>query len=549
MADSITFSKTRLIYFENNPDTITGANLDAKVTIPDNKNIKLAANSQYQICQIAPNTTGWHKLPMNTYGCAMTEAEIGFLYHAATEFWPVKMQVTVGHCIPLAKYPSTTNATQLSFNNTIYSLFYKNYDTKYVISDPLFYNSIDDAINFYRTFDGSSFKDNKRLMLPQPSIYYKIPAVTTDKDATIVAKKDDNVYKDSYPLTATAALGAINFIQDVDYGAVKPVGNVCTLLDYKKMYYPAFQQDNENLYALYPGENIFTESYSCDKTKNNVINLSQPTFNKHYMDTDGRGYGINSNTVFDSEWLLHQTCFIASRGPTDRASYGLGDTPEHHRTHNIDPNSFYEQGPPEIYCKGIPILDPTDNVVPHHFLASCTWELTICFNRYQPSIPRNLRWGYYNREFLQELDTIITSGNKKTPKYKTRPVGIRSWPQRLFNDSHWEGNMYWQSRTNPTDNQQDFTDPIYPPYQTATSGVVTADERNSKALIGNELDQNELIQSTSKQIPTKSWYPTYVTEPTQAIANRTRSKTRKRNVSPKDSIHMETDDLSTFVVT
>lgn len=101
---------------------------------------------------------------MNSYGLFLTMAELYSLYENFDSFIPTHLNIVIGHAVPLAKYPNTTGTTQLSFNNTIYSLICDLPANDMVTLNQNF-ATYEDAYYFYRTYDGTSFKDGTTSQL------------------------------------------------------------------------------------------------------------------------------------------------------------------------------------------------------------------------------------------------------------------------------------------------------------------------------------------------------------------------------------------------
>lgn len=141
----------------------------------------------------------------------------------------------------------TTANTQLSFNNTIYSLIYDLHDTNFVSPKAVFSDE-SAALDFCTTFDGASFADkSKRTLLPVNGLNYEVPA-TGNK----LMINDDTTKRDSPCVT-------VQYGKNTEYKLTEPNSfeeQSATEDELKKAYLPRFLQDNQNVKLLYPGENV-----------------------------------------------------------------------------------------------------------------------------------------------------------------------------------------------------------------------------------------------------------------------------------------------------
>lgn len=165
------FSKTRIAYYDNNPSTaVIGSYTDFTIENPEP-----GTSYPYLTVKFPSSLHNWSYVPVNAYGLYCSFAEIQSLVENNDSFIPEEIEITVGHTIPLAKYPSTSNSTQLSFNNTIYSLIGVEDDNYIGIHSYLHDDEIDSLV---RTFDGvdvSSATAGTRTTLPKRDMYFRIP--------------------------------------------------------------------------------------------------------------------------------------------------------------------------------------------------------------------------------------------------------------------------------------------------------------------------------------------------------------------------------------
>lgn len=377
-----TFRKTRIVYYENDINKLTLSNAKDKIT--SNKPHVDDTSYGYAVARIKAVDHNWFRLPTNNWGLYCKENEWISLMYNNKMIIPKHMKVSLGHTIPTARYPSGSGTTtSLSFNNTIFSLIYENHDTMNVISDHEFPND-DDFISFHRTYDGAKASDNTRNLLPKADLLYKFPDYR---------KTADN--NDTYIKIGTQAFGATTAptTQISDEAADMDVD------DLKLAYMPEFLLDDSNVSVLYPGENQYIYEYTIPDNDANKIDFSAGQFNESFASRDLRGQcRINSNMNNNS-------------GMTNRMlkGYVVPRVRNSNLTRNTKPDAitrtkddlyfkqsfgFLQDGPHEVWLKGCPVLDPSNNLVSHSFLCTVTWELTLELIHNDIWIPRPLIEGW-----------------------------------------------------------------------------------------------------------------------------------------------------------
>lgn len=176
----LNFSKTRVVYWDSGKSSITlPANAD---TLPTGvsfltDNVALPYRLAKLVGQDATTTTvghQWHVIPYNAYGYYCTPAEINAVIENSNSFTPISCNYSIGHTIPLSR-TATASTTQLSFNNTIYSLITDLPANDHVTCEEPF--DLASLNTFCRTFDGAKYSDQTRNLLLIPDLYFKVPRV------------------------------------------------------------------------------------------------------------------------------------------------------------------------------------------------------------------------------------------------------------------------------------------------------------------------------------------------------------------------------------
>lgn len=489
------FSKTRLIYYHNKPSNLTSSNIDTKVTV-NNVN-PTSMNMNMRICTVKGDDHNWHNVPLELYGLYVTEAEFGSLFDMYDRFWPTDIKCTLGHTIPIAKYAGTTNSTQLSFNNTIYSLTYCLTDTDNVTCVNSF-NDLDVLYDLFRTFDGVSFNNGSRIVLPLADILYKIPYQITPTAGGVPEYDETPQYTTLDRATTTTGPYVANALN------VDPLSTSIPLNELKENFYPDFLQDNTNIKALYPGENIDQVTWHAENNGLAGVDCAGYRMNKIYHEQDHRAYGISSNTIMDFKYLMGQIMFPRARGPQVIDGFNQGiNIPNiqqfHH--HNITEGDFYANGPPKFFIKGVPIVDDSDALVNHQFLCTITWELTIEGEPRKSAIPRPLRWGFMHYDVIQTVVKDPT-GNLT---YKTRQVPTKTWPKKPYHDGPWQNQVHLDRFVNTTTGTNPYYNPeinCYPPWTISTTNTA----RSANTILNEEFDANRWKRNANYFVPTKSFY-------------------------------------------
>lgn len=162
------FSKTRIVYYDNQINKLVINKEDIKINEYD-----VADTSGYGVANLEGNVHNWNMIPTNYWGLYMSENEMYYAINSSSKIIPKSINVTCGHTIPIAKYPGAGTTTQLSFNNTIYSLIYELHDTEMVLGDQALITS--DRKVFFKTYDGGRADNLHRLSLGKPDLWYKFP--------------------------------------------------------------------------------------------------------------------------------------------------------------------------------------------------------------------------------------------------------------------------------------------------------------------------------------------------------------------------------------
>lgn len=387
----IVLSKSRIVYYQNQACTL-------KNTEESWNNISVVncdANPAIQLCTVPGTLHNWHQIPTNTWGLYATINELLCMYENNSHIQPVKCTVSISHCIPLAKYPGTANTTQLSFNNTIYSLIYDLKDTDYVQPNTIFENQIK-ADNFYRSFDGASYADNSTVVLPKPDLTYKIPAAAIDTA--------NDLPQEQYNFTAYTPGRSDNPAKFNTGNNTINMGDINLPLkaaDIKKLYYPEFLQDNSNVKVLYPGENIDVFEFENENNAYGGIDTSGIEFGATFQTQDVRNFHGNSTTLKHYEYFYTNMDVFPNLKGTSSSSrnFGIGGKVSEVEFNAQAINGYkydnkFTTTIPSKFIKGMPILDSDNNLVPHSFQCVLTHTLTIKCTPRESVIPRPLQWGY-----------------------------------------------------------------------------------------------------------------------------------------------------------
>lgn len=432
------FTKTRMVYYDNNINSLNASNRDTNITINDASTTN--DSSGYGIARIKGAIHNWSTIPFNKYGLYLSSNEFYYLYNASSKIIPKHMKVCLGHCVPIAKYPGTTNTTQLSFNNTIYSLIYELQDLANVTTPEDFTTA--DFTDFRQTYDGAKYTDNTRNNLPKNDLLYKFPDYITADNAT----SEGATIKISAGATTIPANTAI---PDTTDGALTR-----RLVAYE--YTPEFLKDNNNVYVLYPGENQYEHEYSIGESDYVCIDTNSIMFNEASNLCDIRGgYHMNSDTKFKDERHLYQEVCprVRYNGFVVEANQTVGSKDYDFTTkrrldqyYNQDTGALKDHGPPKLFIKGNPILDDANNLVSHTFQALVTWTLELdIIPRIEP-IARPLQEGFV----VLRRETYKASGGENF-LYKTsftKPYPLKPQTQSFKNMPSARNRLIWHSDPN-----------------------------------------------------------------------------------------------------
>lgn len=407
------FSKTRMFYYDNEPSTaIIGTYTDFTIEKPS-----YSQSYPYLSCKFPSSLHNWSYIPLNAFGLYCTFGEIQSLIENNDSFIPEKIEITVGHTIPLAKYPSTTNSTQLSFNNTIYSLIAVE-DENYVGINS--YIQDNEVTSLVRTFDGvdvTSTTSGTRSTLPKRDIYFRIPYHTYLTSSTSDATNETL----TFPFDATTAgvtPTALNDKQRLEVGQT-----IKQLID---SYIPELLQNNDKVYTLYPGENQFSKDIDGFNPRYCAIDCSGTSFNEALWHQDQRMNCLINRDYTDrsAENILSLPIAWNLRGNyTDVIPdnlYTTGEAASSATTNALDINKLFEYyynrdatddyniELPKIFIKGLPIVDDSNSLIPHTF--HCTITHTIYF-KCNPRSNMNVNRLQWRMTYPYLRTAINSSGN------------------------------------------------------------------------------------------------------------------------------------------
>lgn len=440
------FSKTRVCYWDSARSELKlPANSN---TLPDGVTLEPASDVlPYRLAVVAGAKHNWHTVPINSYGYYCTPAEINALYENSSSITPISCSVTIGHNIPLSRN-ATTNATQLSFNNTIYSLIVDLPPNDHVTAGTEFDN-VKDHNAFCRTFDGSLYSNLNRNVLPKPDIVFKVPKAKNVFSLTNVVSDKDS--------SDTAISGqTINFYEEK---TVLPEGY--SQNDLVNAYLPELLQDNNNVKVLYPGEN--QDSFHLDLSSWKdlaTIPCDSIHFNESYANIDSRSFGVDMiNCAFPNSMILYMSLVPVLRGPNDLFQIdGDGntiDTPYTFQTNVQDKavnhlnrilwseiiqskagfthKDMYTMGIPIKFIKCLPIMDQADTVVAHTVCGTLSWTLEVEVTERLYKSVNPLKW---EMVYPQRVKQVTIDANKKVTTSFVREYYTSGWPKRPLNDKH-----------------------------------------------------------------------------------------------------------------
>lgn len=446
------FSKTRVVYWDS---AANGLVLPANAnTIPNGVGpVPTTVEKDalpYLSYGILGSTHNWHMIPQNQYGLYCTSAEINALYENSSSFTPTHMGFTVSHTIPLSKTASGST-TQLSFNNTIYSLVY-DLPSNYLVQPGLCFSTIQEANVFFRTFDGLKYSDSTRNLLPKPDILFKVPN----------AKTQGSTYMTRVGTNATSAPAAKEYAKYPNFNSVRtgmPDGHTQNSL--VNAYLPEFLQDNKNVKALYPGENQDDMQHDLQSFATwSTIHTSCINFNEVFASLDCRNFGVNFlNVAFPSDIMLFMNVIPECAGvnqPWTQVTGNVIKTPytamNNTGTSTVAKdfgaafwsttmqqkaqalhNDFITNILPKKWIKCLPIVANDNIVVDHTICATITWTLDVDItDRIHKEInPWKWEMVWPTRIAERKYDNTGALTSTIVKEY------MRSgWPVRPLNDSH-----------------------------------------------------------------------------------------------------------------
>lgn len=460
------YSKTRVVYWDNNLTNTSDENPNCTIITPSTNEPAL-----YGVGEIEGSDLGWHHLPMNHYGLYLTTSEMQDLLELNAKITPVSAKVTIGHTIPLAQYPGTTNTLALSFNNTIYSKTYHQPPSAR-LCPMLDFDTIHDFYNFCRTFDGHRWVENpptpaQRSVLPKPNLRFIYPkpdywtehAGSTSRangyarEHTLVAGLNDSTAQQAN--IATYLLRATNYkaFQAFDDTVEQP------LLENDLMagYAPEFLQDNANLKALYPGENIDEFEVRPKPNLTHTIDNSEELLNDLWQTRDVRAMFNNSNFNYIDAVYLYLNLWPQCKGPhtnwnTNGAyidenplQFNGEGTAVSQGKHNVgliesfmksltgfEYKDQWNDAIGHLWIKGNEILDPTGALVVHTFQGTVTWQLELDV---MEKIHKPLRdpWKWIN--VYRRIQRVVIPGvNQAGDTYAYRTKYTKGNPYRSQSD-------------------------------------------------------------------------------------------------------------------
>lgn len=287
----LNFTKTRIVYW-------TGT--ENQIVSPTNFNVlptgvtKIFGDGDfnYNVFSIAGNSHNWHTVPMNYYGLYCTNQEMLMMYQNNSEIKPLNMKCTIGHSIPL-NTTTTGTITNLSFNNTIYSLIHDLPPNDWVTIKPWGIDNNDEERSiFFQTYDGGRRDTKNQLLLPKQDIWFKVPYVAVhNQPITIMSTNADT--------TLTAAEQA-RITTPITVGLQNNNNIYLTENNLANMYLPEVLMSNTHTKALYPGENQDFMEINIKDSGYATINTSQIRVNEYFTNKDDRNWGMNANMPFPS---------------------------------------------------------------------------------------------------------------------------------------------------------------------------------------------------------------------------------------------------------
>nr|QTE04101.1 MAG: hypothetical protein [Cecropis daurica parvoviridae sp.] len=441
---SLNFSKTRIVYWEG---------VENKIVAPKDWNsisdgVTVVSRLENQIiCSIDKDKHNWHMVPMNYYGLYCTQQEMLMLFNNNASIKPINMNCVIGHCIPL-NTTSTGAVTNLSFNNTIYSLIHDLMPNDHVQPRPGIFGTSDKGTvaveSFCDTYDGGLKANGDRLLLPKPDLLFRAPRVKTAA-ATV-------------PFVATgavaAAAAAFNQTPFVT-GGTTPYQTILTENNIINFYIPELLLNNDNTKALYPGENQDMLNIDIQDEGYATIDTSAIRMNETFADKDDRNWGMNIiNAPFDQMTSMNVVPLV--RGPTNgefkvtrtndvitiSTPYDTREVRDVEATnpirffremirnrHNNSDDADYSSLLPTKFIKCLPIIDNTEARISHTVCATITWNLTVMVTASIMHLPNPYK---YRTVYKDRYLTSVGLDNQMHQEVYTQRWPIKHMDENIY---------------------------------------------------------------------------------------------------------------------
>lgn len=496
------FEKTRLVYFANKNSLLKPGNYtNFKITNDSNDTMGDYRDTEYA-CVSVPGVNGhnWHYIPNNHFGLYMTPAEIQTLVRNSRSIKPIRISVIVSNLVPLATYPNSGSTTQLSFNNTIYALIYhnrRNY-TKVDYENGEFSFKPKDILEFCRTYDGENNfgATAKRLDLPLQNFIFKIPKhrqyfVGDTNNIDMAGRYDDpgTHGQFQYIVTNSGSYTSEDSVTSViPTAANQPRDKTINLLqkDLIDAYIAEFLQDTDNVYQLYPGENMAVFDYYDDENPLAHIPVDGPNMTQSLMMRDKRLQNtVNTSATVPFEDMLSIPVFPQYFGEgdfsmwsgTDQFRKKLGAFAKaaafdatankelsielcklyetmfalwERLSHGDSPSKYITKPITETWIKGNPIIDASGNLVNHSFQATVTWKIDFDVEANLLTRASKLQWAMTNKQLVKYAKAINGTGTnaKYVYRYATRhfydtPVKPMNASMESSCDYYYHNNHYF----------------------------------------------------------------------------------------------------------
>lgn len=404
------FTLTRLVYWDNQLNTLTENNLNTSITL--SKDDANDVTRGYRVARLKGSVHNWASIPTNHWGLYLKENQMYGLIYNSSKIIPRKINVSVSHTIPIAKYAGTSTTSQLSFNNTIYSFLYELHDLDNVTTDN-FFKDADHFSVFTSSMDGALSSDNTRNNLPKPDILFKFPWAPNVYTSPTVEQPIGKQTKDS------SASGA----------SIKNLNET----EIMEQFIPEFFYDTDNMYMLYPGENQYDYSFNVEPTDGVALDCDTVPFNYPQNLKDVRTqYHLNSNNQYEEDDILYNEIVPRIRYNAFNTSSGTNSLSEKSYAEmysNQGHGGFNARGPPKLFIKGNPILDDNNSVVVHQFQGLVTWTIELDIEPRAPIVYRPLTNGFVN-QFNLNL-TSLNDANEPVTVFRQNWPQLSNYPQFL----------------------------------------------------------------------------------------------------------------------